>query len=111
MSEVDAGETRSAIVIVRPPDYVDGEPITSANIHRALPTDEQVRLVQRLFTDAGFTVSEAFAGSFAITANAERFAEALPPLPTSACEGWLAPAAGLLHLVTEGDPVELDADL
>lgn len=102
-------EIESAVVIVRPPGYEDNQPITSENLNRALPTDDQVQLVQRLFADAGFDVSEAFAGSFAIAGTSELFAEALPPLPTSVCEGWLAPAEGLLHVITHGGPVELDA--
>lgn len=101
-------EIQTAVVIVRPPGYEDHHPITSENLSAALPTDQQVVLVQRLFVDAGFEVSQAFAGSFAITATSELFAEALPPLPTSQCDGWLAPAAGLLHAVTPGGPVELD---
>jgi hypothetical protein len=96
------------VVIVRPPGYRDHAPITSENLHQALPSDGQVRLVQRLFAEAGFEVSQAFAGSFAIGGSAELFAAKLPTLPTSSCDGWLAPAQGLLHSVTPGEPVEFD---
>ncbi len=109
MSGVE-NEIESAVVIVRPPGYEDNQPITSENLDRALPSDDQVQLVQRLFAEAGFDVSEAFAGSFAIAGTGELFADALPPLPTSVCEGWLAPAEGLLHIITHGGPVELDVE-
>ncbi len=109
MSAVE-NEIESAVVIVRPPGYEDNQPITSENLDQNGFVDDQVQLVQRLFAEAGFDVSEAFAGSFAIAGTGELFADALPPLPTSACEGWLAPAEGLLHIITHGGPVELDVE-
>ena len=101
-------EIETAVVIVRPPGYREDQPVTSENLGQVLPDPADVLLVQRLFTDAGFDVSPAYAGSFAITAPAELFASLLPPLPTSTCEGWLAPVAHLVHLITHDEPVEPD---
>lgn len=64
----------SAQVVLKPADgSVSDENVTSENVGRALPTDDDLRKTANHFKKLGFTVEHAFGNSFSITGSRALF--------------------------------------
>ena len=127
--------TTMALVIVRKRGSDPKAIIDSSNVRAMMPSDVDFEMVQRHFTDFGFSVSDGYAGSFTISGSDELFNELLPELrndeggaipafsprevindaqteerSTDDATSWLAPVAAHIAAITRSDPITYDED-